>query len=139
MFNPLTIDLDLAGMPLVPRFQMLGHGDPSSSNDRDLYSTPDGYRYMKGKSTNDDENSIFIVDLEFLDEQNSPQAMGVVQHQTPDTTSPSPPHPYSNNGNFSTVVHPSGNIEDRGISLWPSSSTNPSSLCEEKSLIRYGE
>ncbi len=40
---------DLAGMPLVPRFQLLGHGDPSSSNDRDLYSTPDGYRYMKGK------------------------------------------------------------------------------------------
>jgi hypothetical protein len=39
---------DLAGMPLVPRFQLLGHGDPSSSNDRDLYSTPDGYRYMKG-------------------------------------------------------------------------------------------
>jgi hypothetical protein len=35
-------------MPLVPRFQLLGHGDPSSSNDRDLYSTPDGYRYMKG-------------------------------------------------------------------------------------------
>ena len=42
---------DLAGMPLVPRFQLLGHGDPSSSNDRDLYSTPDGYRYMKGKLT----------------------------------------------------------------------------------------
>lgn len=42
--------LDLAGMPLVPRFQLLGHGDPSSSNDRDLYSTPDGYRYMKGQS-----------------------------------------------------------------------------------------
>jgi hypothetical protein len=39
---------DLAGMPLVPRFQLLGHTDPSSSNDRDLYSTPDGYRYMKG-------------------------------------------------------------------------------------------
>ena len=41
--------LDLAGMPLVPRFQLLGHGDPSSSNDRDLYSTAEGYRYMKGR------------------------------------------------------------------------------------------
>jgi hypothetical protein len=46
--SPFSIFKDLAGMPLVPRFQLLGHGDPSSSNDRDLYSTPDGYRYMKG-------------------------------------------------------------------------------------------
>lgn len=50
--------IDLAGMPLVPRFQLLGHGDPSSSNDRDFYSTPDGYRYMKGKL-----NSISFTDL----------------------------------------------------------------------------
>lgn len=48
--------------------------------------------------------------LEFLDEQNSPQAIGVVQHQTPDTTSPSPPHPYASNGNFPSVVHPPGKI-----------------------------
>lgn len=52
VFSPCRFhfNLDLAGMPLVPRFQMLGHPDPSSSNDRDLYSNPDGYRYMKGKS-----------------------------------------------------------------------------------------
>lgn len=35
-------------MPLVPRFQMSGHGDPSSSNDRDMYPAAEGYRYMKG-------------------------------------------------------------------------------------------
>jgi hypothetical protein len=33
-----------------------------------------------------------------MDEQNSPQAMGIVQHQAPDTTSPSPPHQYGTNG-----------------------------------------
>lgn len=35
-------------MPLVPRFQLLGHNDPSSSNDRDMFTTPDGFRFMKG-------------------------------------------------------------------------------------------
>ena len=39
-----------------------------------------------------------------MDEQNSPQAMGVVQHQAPDTTSPSPPHQYTTNGSASSTV-----------------------------------
>ena len=41
---------------------------------------------------------------DFMDEQNSPQAMGVVQHQAPDTTSPSPPHQYTTNGNTAHSV-----------------------------------
>jgi hypothetical protein len=47
-------------MPLVPRFQLLGHNDPSSSNDRDLYSTPDGYRYMKGNEEHCRKNEKII-------------------------------------------------------------------------------
>ncbi|CAF0742920.1 unnamed protein product [Didymodactylos carnosus] len=72
--------IDLAGLPLVPRFQLLGHGpshnDPSSSNDRDHYSNQDGFRYIK-------------------DERSSPQPQSVVQPQVPDTTSPSPPHQFN--------------------------------------------
>jgi hypothetical protein len=47
--------------------------------------------------------TIFFV-IDYIDEQNSPQALGVVQHQAPDTTSPSPPHQYSTNGNTSATV-----------------------------------
>ena len=39
-----------------------------------------------------------------MDEQSSPQAIGVVQHQAPDTTSPSPPHQYATNGNGVSTV-----------------------------------
>ena len=104
--------LDLAGMPLVPRFQLLGHGDPSSSNDRDLYSTAEGYRYMKGRLGRVESRCITgLISLDFMDEQNSPQAMGIIQHQAPDTTSPSPPHPYTTNGSFPSSMHPQGNIQ----------------------------
>jgi len=48
--------------------------------------------------------------------------MGVIQHQTPDTTSPSPPHPYVNNGSFSSVVHQQGS--EGTVPHWVSSSTN---------------
>ena len=41
---------------------------------------------------------------DYIDEQNSPQALGMVQHQAPDTTSPSPPHPYSTNGNGTATL-----------------------------------
>ena len=97
-------------MPLVPRFQLLGHGDPSSSNDRDLYSTPEGYRYMKGRLRRV-EGVITMLVIDFMDEQNSPQAMGIIQHQAPDTTSPSPPHPYTTNGSFPSAMHPQGNVQ----------------------------
>ncbi|CAF0946130.1 unnamed protein product [Adineta ricciae] len=109
--------IDLAGMPLVPRFQLLGHGDPSSSNDRDLYSTPDGFRYMK----------------DYIDEQNSPQALGMVQHQAPDTTSPSPPHPYSTNGNAAatlTSFPPDGNVP-----LWAQSTPSVANLWQPHPLV----
>lgn len=53
---------------------------------------------------------------DFVDEQNSPQAVGVIQHPAPDTTSPSPPHPYTTNGNpvstvstFPSAIVPQGN------------------------------
>lgn len=100
--------IDLAGMPLVPRFQLLGHNDPSSSNDRDLYSTPDGYRYMK----------------DYLDEQNDSQ----IQHPAPDTTSPSP-QPYTTNGNgTSSVAH---YAQDPNVSLWTQSATTAANLWQQ--------
>ena len=99
--------IDLAGMPLVPRFQLLGHNDPSSSNDRDLYSTPDGYRYMK----------------DYIDEQNDSQ----IQHPAPDTTSPSP-QPYTTNGNGAPSVGHYG--QDANVSLWTQSATTAAAnLC----------
>ncbi|CAF0831127.1 unnamed protein product [Rotaria sp. Silwood1] len=114
--------IDLTGMPLVPRFQLLGHGDPSSSNDRDLYSTPDGYRYMK----------------DYVDEQNSPQAMGVIQHPAPDTTSPSPPHPYSTNGNTVSTVgsFPAAMLsQDGNVPLWAQSMPATTSLWQQHSIV----
>ncbi|CAM2699992.1 unnamed protein product [Rotaria socialis] len=115
--------IDLAGMPLVPRFQLLGHSDPSSSNDRDLYSTSDGYRYMK----------------DYIDEQNSPQAIGAIQHPAPDTTSPSPPHQYAANGNtVSTVSSFPATLlpQDGNVPLWAqSASASTSSLWQQHTLV----
>ena len=52
--------------------------------------------------------------------------MGVVQHQAPDTTSPSPPHPYSTNGNGTSTV---GNFpQDGTVPLWAQSAS--SALCK---------
>ena len=83
-----------------------------------------------------------------MEEQNSPQAIGVVQHQTPDTTSPSPPHPYPTNGGLngysSNNIHPSGIILtksmdtidfflnlDGSVPLWASTSSHlASNLCK---------
>lgn len=111
--------IDLAGMPLVPRFQLLGHGDPSSSNDRDLYSTPDGYRYMK----------------DYRDDQHSPQSMGAIQHQAPDTTSPSPPHAYSMNGSAvpNTNGFPSTMLpQDTSVSLWGQPPSTAATLWQQQ-------
>lgn len=50
--------------------------------------------------------------------------MGTVQHQAPDTTSPSPPHPYSTNGN-------SGNYSSDGnVPLWAQSASAAAGLCK---------
>ncbi|CAF1411438.1 unnamed protein product [Rotaria magnacalcarata] len=114
--------IDLAGMPLVPRFQLLGHGDPSSSNDRDIYSTQDGYRFMK----------------DYRDDQNSPQPLAAIQHQTPDTTSPSPPHLYTTNGTAvsNTNSFPPAMIpQDTSVSLWAQSSTAPTNLWSQHPLV----
>jgi hypothetical protein len=41
--------------------------------------------------------------------------MGIVQHQAPDTTSPSPPHQYNTNGNTASTIgnFPSGKKNNR--------------------------
>ncbi|CAF4517191.1 unnamed protein product [Rotaria socialis] len=114
--------IDLAGMPLVPRFQLLGHGDPSSSNDRDIYSTQDGYRFMK----------------DYRDDQNSPQPLAAIQHQTSATTSPSPPHLYTTNGTTvsNTNSFPPAMIpQDTSVSLWTQSSTAPTNLWSQHPLV----
>jgi hypothetical protein len=59
-------------------------------------------------------NKIFLC-IDYIDEQHSPQAMGIVQHQAPDTTSPSPPHQYNTNGNTASTIgnFPSGKENNR--------------------------
>ncbi|CAF1138821.1 unnamed protein product [Adineta steineri] len=114
--------IDLAGMPLVPRFQLSGHGDPSSSNDRDIYSTTDGYRYMK----------------DYRDDQISPQPMIAIQHQAPDTTSPSPPHQYTTNGTAVTNTNgfPSAMLpQDGPVSLWTQPSAPAVNLWQQHSFV----
>ncbi|CAF0751958.1 unnamed protein product [Rotaria sordida] len=114
--------IDLAGMPLVPRFQLLGHGDPSSSNDRDIYSTADGYRFLK----------------DYRDDQNSPQPLGAIQHQTPDTTSPSPPHLYNTNGTAVTNTNgfpPAMIPQDAPVPLWAQPSPAAASLWQPHPLV----
>ncbi|CAF0771264.1 unnamed protein product [Adineta steineri] len=114
--------IDLAGMPLVPRFQLSGHGDPSSSNDRDIYSTTDGYRYMK----------------DYRDDQNSPQPMIAIQHQAPDTTSPSPPHQYTTNGTAVTNTNgfPQAMLpQDGPVSLWTQPPAPAVNLWQQHSFV----
>lgn len=95
-------------MPLISHFEQLGCTHPSSSNDRDLYSTRDGYRYTKGllaplpplRARTPTEDS-----LDYTDEQHSPPGLGMAQHQAPDTTSPSPPHVYPTNGSSTSTMN----------------------------------
>jgi len=61
-----------------------------------------------------EKKKIFI---DYRDDQNSPQPLGAIQHQAPDTTSPSPPHPYAINGtavtntnSFPPTMIPQGKI-----------------------------
>ncbi|CAF0924407.1 unnamed protein product [Didymodactylos carnosus] len=107
--------IDLAGLPLVPRFQLSGHGpshnDPSSSNDRDHYSNQDSFRYIK----------------DFVDEQSSPQPHSVVQHQPSDTTSPSPPHQF-NGSNIQHSFPPSPLLQVTSGGPVPSWSSTTSSM-----------
>jgi hypothetical protein len=72
------------------------------------------------------------LSIDYIDEQNSPQAMGVVQHQAPDTTSPSPPHPYSTNGNTASNV--GAFPQDGNVPLWAQSASAAAGLC--KSLLK---
>jgi hypothetical protein len=64
----------------------------------------------------------FVTD--YRDDQHSPQSMGAIQHQAPDTTSPSPPHAYSMNGSavpntngFPSTMLPQGKIINRNVSI----------------------
>ncbi|CAF0781346.1 unnamed protein product [Adineta ricciae] len=114
--------IDLAGMPLVPRFQMSGHGDPSSSNDRDIYPTAEGYRYMK----------------DYRDDQNSPQPMMPMQHQAPDTTSASPPHPYPTNGSAVSNTNgfpPTRIPQDGSVPLWTQPTPPAVNLWQQHSFV----
>jgi len=72
--------------------------------------------------------SINFFSIDFIDEQNSPQAMGIVQHQAPDTTSPSPPHQYPTNGN--TVSTVSSFPQDGNVPLWAQSASAAAGLCK---------
>ncbi len=65
-----------------------------------------------------------MFEIDYIDEQNSPQAIGVVQHQAPDTTSPSPPHPYPTNGNTASTV---GSFPQ---DVWAQSASAATSLCK---------
>jgi len=104
--------IDLAGMPLVPRFQLLGHADPTSSNDRDLYSSNDGFRYMR----------------DYLDDQGSPPSMSNLGHSTNDNTTPSPPHVFPNNSNpLATMSTLAANIhpQESSVPMWGQASATP--------------
>lgn len=69
--------------------------------------------------------------IDYIDEQNSPQTMGTIQHQAPDTTSPSPPHPYSTNGNSASSL---GNYSSDGnVPLWAQSASAAAGLCKSSS------
>jgi MAD (mothers against decapentaplegic) family protein 4 len=73
-----------------------------------------------------------------MDDQNSPQSINVIQHQAPDTTSPSPPHPYTSNGTAVTNTNgfPSGILpQDGPVSLWTQPSSATTSLWQQHSLV----
>ncbi len=75
--------------------------------------------------------------VDYRDDQHSPQSMGGLQHQAPDTTSPSPPHSFSINGSAigNTNGFPSTMLpQDTSVSLWGQQAATAASLCKKANV-----